>query len=192
VQVFLSDGLAANADVYFNLGQPLTSLDFLANDELPGQENVTLTFLSTPLYGSLTANGDGTYDFRFGVDSTVNIEFTYEICLKDCPDVCAQAQVLILSKSPLPPPAIQKPANVITPNEDGTGDRMTIPNFNELTGPIEITVINRWGNVVFQEKNYGNDWSGKSQKGRQLPDGTYYYILKGSGSEVSGAVTIVR
>ena len=192
VLVFQSEGLAANADVYFNLGQPLTNLDFLANDKIPNRDAVTLTFRSTPLYGSLTANGDGSYDFQFGVDSTVNVEFTYEICLKDCPDLCAQAQVLILSKSPLPPPVIERPANVITPNGDGTGERLAIPNYSELPPPIEITVINRWGNVVFQEKNYENDWDGKTQDGKQLPDGTYFYILKGAGSEVSGAVTVVR
>jgi gliding motility-associated-like protein len=192
VQVFLSEGLVANEDVYFNLGQPLTRLDFLANDEIPDRRNVTLTFLSTPLYGSLRANANDTYDFTFGVDTTENIEFTYEICLKDCPDVCDQAQVLILSKSPLPPPAIRKPANVITPNGDATGERFAIPNYSDIPPPIEMTVINRWGNVVFHEKDYQNDWNGKSQRGKQLPDGTYYYILKGGGSEVSGSVTIVR
>jgi len=192
VVVFQSEGLAANADVYFNLGQPLTNLDFLANDKIPSADAVTLRFLSTPLYGSLTANADGSYDFQFGVDSTVNVEFTYEICLKDCPDLCAQAQVVILSKSPLPPPAIEKPKNVITPNGDGTGERMAIPNFGDIPPPIEITVINRWGNVVYYENDYQNDWDGRTSDGRRLPDGTYFYILKGAGSEVSGAVTVVR
>ncbi len=190
--VFQSEGLAANADVYFNLGQPLTNLDFLANDKIPDRDAVTLTFLSTPLYGSLTANADGSYDFQFGVDSTVNVEFTYEICLKDCPDLCAQAQVVVLSKSPLAPPAIEKPANVITPNGDGTGERLAIPNFSEIPGPIEITVINRWGDVVFHGKDYQNDWDGRAQGGKQLPEGTYFYVLEGAGSEVSGAVTVVR
>ncbi|MEZ4962078.1 MAG: HYR domain-containing protein [Saprospiraceae bacterium] len=193
ILVFQSEGLAANADVYFNLGQPLTRLDFLANDDIPDRDNVTLGFLSTPLYGSLQANGDGSFDFTFGVDTTENIEFTYEICLKSCPDVCSQADVVILSKTPvLPPPPIQKPSNVITPNGDGTGDRLAIPNFDEILPPIELLVVNRWGDLVFHSKNYQNDWDGKTDKGKQLPDGTYYFILKGSGSEVNGAVTIVR
>ncbi len=193
VLVFQSEGLAAYADVYFNLGQPLTNLDFLANDDIPGRENVTLSFLTTPLYGSLKSNGDGTYDFTFGVDTTENIDFSYEICLKSCPDVCAQANVVILSKTPpVTAPPIEKPANVMTPNGDGTGEMLLIPNFGDIPPPIELVVVNRWGNLVYKDKNYQNNWNGKNQNGKELPDGTYYYILTGAGSEVSGAVTIVR
>ena len=40
VLVFQSEGLAANTDVYFNLGQPLVNLDFLANDKIPNRDAV--------------------------------------------------------------------------------------------------------------------------------------------------------
>jgi len=46
--------------------------------------------------------------------------------------------------------------------------------------------------VVYYENDYQNDWDGRTTDGRRLPDGTYFYILKGAGSEVSGAVTVVR
>jgi hypothetical protein len=36
----------------------------------------------------------------------------------------------------------------------------------------ELHVFNRWGNKVFESKNYNNDWDGGG-----LPAGTYYYIL---------------
>ncbi|MFY7652861.1 MAG: gliding motility-associated C-terminal domain-containing protein [Chitinophagaceae bacterium] len=34
-------------------------------------------------------------------------------------------------------------------------------------------IYNRWDNLVYQSKNYTNNWDGKG-----LSNGTYYYILK--------------
>jgi len=39
-------------------------------------------------------------------------------------------------------------------------------------------VFNRWGNVVYERLNYKNDWSGDNSEGEQLPDGTYFIILR--------------
>ena len=192
VLVFQSQGLQAQPDVYFNLGQPLVNLDFLANDEIPDRKAVVFRFLSTPQYGSLHANAGGTYDFTFGQDTSRNIDFAYEICLRDCPEVCSESNVVILSSSPIPVPAIQKPANVMTPNGDGKGEMLSIPNYTEIPPPIDLTVVNRWGDVVYRIKNYQNDWDGRNQNGKPLPEGTYYFLIKGGGSEVSGPVTILR
>lgn len=190
IQVFRSEGLTANEDAYFNVGQPLRRLDFLANDDIPNRSNIIFNFLTTPTFGSLKANGDGTYDFEFNTSSNENIEFSYEICLRDCPDICSQTTVSILSSTPAPP--IKKPANVITPNGDGTGERLAIPNFDQVPPPIQLVVVNRWGNKVFETNNYDNNWDGRTNSGKRLPDGTYFYILTGSGGEVSGVVTIIR
>ncbi|NML35685.1 gliding motility-associated C-terminal domain-containing protein [Chitinophaga sp. G-6-1-13] len=36
-----------------------------------------------------------------------------------------------------------------------------------------LFIYNRWGNQVYQSKNYQNEWDGHG-----LSEGTYYYILK--------------
>ena len=36
-----------------------------------------------------------------------------------------------------------------------------------------IEILNRWGNSVYQNTSYENDWQGDN-----LPDGTYFYIVK--------------
>jgi gliding motility-associated-like protein len=46
----------------------------------------------------------------------------------------------------------------------------------------KLTILNRWGNVVFEKDNYENTWDGKSMQGIRfggddLPDGTYFYLL---------------
>lgn len=75
--------------------------------------------------------------------------------------------------------------NVITPNGDGVHDILTIAgleNFPENT----INIYNRWGVLVFTTNAYdteGNVFDGTSNgrvtinQDRQLPVGTYFYIL---------------
>jgi large repetitive protein len=56
-----------------------------------------------------------------------------------------------------------------------------------------ITIINRWGSVVFEAKPYLNDWRGVNMLGNPLPEGVYYYILRLdpiSGDVRSGSITI--
>jgi gliding motility-associated-like protein/uncharacterized repeat protein (TIGR01451 family) len=62
--------------------------------------------------------------------------------------------------------------NVITPNGDGKNDRFVITGLNKYPGS-SLFIYNRWGNMVYQSKNYDNRWAGEG-----LNDGTYYYVLK--------------
>jgi len=81
--------------------------------------------------------------------------------------------------------------NVFTPNGDGVNDTFVIPGLDQYT-ENEIVIINRWGNDVYEKKNYQNDWTGNG-----LPEGTYFYILKvftqaGVWDTYKGYVTLLR
>jgi len=65
--------------------------------------------------------------------------------------------------------------NVFTPNGDGINDRYEIPYLERYISS-ELMVFNRWGEMVFREKNYTGSWDG----GR-LSDGVYFYVLKCKG-----------
>ncbi len=82
--------------------------------------------------------------------------------------------------------------NAITPNGDGVNDVWRIRALAELPNN-EVMIINRWGDEVFKAKPYNNDWDG-TYKGKQLPGGTYYYILiLDDLKEVKdGSITIIR
>ena len=59
----------------------------------------------------------------------------------------------------------------------------------------ELLVFNRWGDVVFQQAPYENNWEGTNQTGEPLPEGTYYYILRlnvAEGEIIKGDITIIR
>lgn len=81
--------------------------------------------------------------------------------------------------------------NIFTPNGDGTNDQFEIRGL-EKYAENKLTIINRWGDMVYQKSNYDNAWNGNS-----LLDGTYFYILEvktitGSTKALKGYVTLAR
>lgn len=81
----------------------------------------------------------------------------------------------------------------ISPNGDGINDRFTIPEI-EYYPDNELIIFNRWGSRVFGRKRYLNHFEGRDDRGNDLPDGVYYYVLDlGNGSKpVKGYFVINR
>ncbi|MFD2872810.1 gliding motility-associated C-terminal domain-containing protein [Mucilaginibacter ximonensis] len=82
-------------------------------------------------------------------------------------------------------------SNVFTPNGDGVNDTFVVPGL-ETYSDNELTIINRWGNVVYQKTNYKNDWDGSG-----LVEGTYFYVLRaknkaGVWDTYKGYLTLLR
>ena len=78
--------------------------------------------------------------------------------------------------------------NEFSPNGDGVNEFFKIDCISRYPNN-RLQVYNRWGNIVFEQRSYNNDWDGTSngravvQKGDALPVGTYYYVLDlGDGS----------
>jgi len=90
-------------------------------------------------------------------------------------------------------------SNVFTPNDDGVNDRWVLP-YADLFENLEIKVFNRWGAIVWSAKGSeaARGWDGKNKNGKDLPVGTYYYVINfnvegtSKWKPVSGSITIVR
>uniref|UniRef100_UPI0040481754 tandem-95 repeat protein n=1 Tax=Algoriphagus sp. TaxID=1872435 RepID=UPI0040481754 len=67
--------------------------------------------------------------------------------------------------------------NTITPNGGGVNDTFEIPGLGRYVSN-ELVIMNRWGDQVFERKNYQNDWGAEG-----LVSGTYFYILKVTDEE---------
>lgn len=65
----------------------------------------------------------------------------------------------------------------ITPNEDGINDVFEILN-STCCDYISIKVYNRWGNPVYRNDDYKNDWKGTNDGGAKLVQGTYYVLIE--------------
>jgi gliding motility-associated-like protein len=82
--------------------------------------------------------------------------------------------------------------NVFTPNGDGKNDTWRIPAFDYFPRAT-VEVYDRWDRLVYRSSSRQyKPWDGKSE-GKDVPMGTYYYIIKGmSSKEIKGNVTVVR
>lgn len=72
--------------------------------------------------------------------------------------------------------------NLLTPNDDGNNDVLTIKGI-DTDKSKELTVFTKGGVIVYVDNSYNNDWGGIDKEGKVLPKGTYYYILKNGSSE---------
>ena len=78
-----------------------------------------------------------------------------------------------------------------SPNRDGINDYFTIDGLAAYP-TNELKVFNRFGQLLFKQKNYQNDWNGEVN-GEILPNDTYFlYLLDGKGKRYSGFVQINR
>lgn len=103
-------------------------------------------------------------------DLDPNLNVFYVQILDACGGELTSDPVSVYHQCPLGPP------NVITPNGDQTNDYFIIKNLEDYDR-VKLTIVNRWGNLIYENESYQNDWNGKSQNGNFLNDGVYYYTV---------------
>ncbi|MGK6352492.1 gliding motility-associated C-terminal domain-containing protein [Parapedobacter sp. DT-150] len=145
----------------------------LENDQ-PGSTPIvvgSVRIVRQPANGTVIVNADGSITYTANDGFVGTDSFDYEIT--DEYGLTAVATVTItVTPRPLRIP------NVFTPDGDGKNDVFEIEGI-EGFDRIELTVVNRWGNEVFRNTDYRNDWGGGN-----LNEGTYYYqIVTYKGNE---------
>ena len=71
--------------------------------------------------------------------------------------------------------------NVFTPNGDHDNDNFKLVNV-ESVSDLDIIILNRWGNVVFESNEVNFKWNGKTNNtGEECSDGTYFYKINFKG-----------
>ncbi|TXE06501.1 hypothetical protein ES711_13385 [Gelidibacter salicanalis] len=121
----------------------------------------------------------GTYTFKYTLaDDYCTSETFVNITLHDdCVVLPCGAEDVIISRA-------------VTTYLDGKNDFFTITGVESCGFTVELQIFNRWGAMIYESKNYQNDWNGTSSKASVgnsnfVPTGTYYYVvnLKNSGLE---------
>lgn len=69
-----------------------------------------------------------------------------------------------------------------SPNNDGINDTFEISGLYNIFENFELKIFNRYGTLIYQGNNDIPEWDGTSNEGinnqgKELPTGTYYYIL---------------
>jgi gliding motility-associated-like protein len=102
----------------------------------------------------------------------------FEACTPSDTNTCCQFSGLIIP-------------NGITPNDDGINDVFEILNVKHCCC-ISIKVYNRWGNLVYKDGDYKNDWKGTNQSGDKLVQGTYFVIIELPNGSQKGTYIDIR
>ncbi|MEO1258363.1 MAG: gliding motility-associated C-terminal domain-containing protein [Bacteroidota bacterium] len=158
----------------------LVNIDILANDTLGPCPDYTLTVLDLntggdgPYNGLTVTNPNQTVDYLPDTDFCGLDSFEYVLCNPNGCDtatvlveiLCFQSDTIIIY-------------NGFSPNDDGINETFTIENIEKFPDS-DLSIYNRWGNLVFNTVGYQNDWGGLYE-GRPLPDGTYFYYLNLDG-----------
>ncbi|MCB0516902.1 MAG: C25 family cysteine peptidase [Chitinophagales bacterium] len=82
--------------------------------------------------------------------------------------------------------------NTITPNGDNYNESWVIQGLENYPNH-RIEIYNRWGMLIYEASPYNNDWKGTSE-GKDLPDGTYYYLLylDRDATPQTGTITLMK
>lgn len=111
----------------------------------------------------------------------------YTLVVKDPATHCEgqdDVQIQVISKLYIP--------NAFTPNGDGKNDKWGIPGM-ALYPDATVTIYNRYGQKIYESKNYVNNlWDGRF-KGTQQPAGTYIYVIDFGNKKIEkGTVNIIQ
>jgi len=152
----------------------------------------TLVIITQPLHGTLDFYDNGTPTnllddvITYIPDTNYYGTDYFEYQVIDCNGNSSNIARVTIQIGTVGPACEIKIFNAISPNYDGINDILIIQGL-ECHPENSVEIYNRWGVLVYETQNYAtknNYFSGISEgrstvsQGEELPDGTYFYIIK--------------
>jgi gliding motility-associated-like protein len=129
-----------------------------------GSVDLTVTGGTAP-YNIFWSTGDSTEDLSFVPAGEYYVQITD-----------SNGCIVILHMTLTEPYELEMPTGV-SPNGDGINDYFVIHGL-ESYPDNELRIYNRWGNLVYSADDYKQNWDGHSNNGGELPEATYFVVLK--------------
>ncbi|MCB0707178.1 MAG: gliding motility-associated C-terminal domain-containing protein [Saprospiraceae bacterium] len=131
------------------------------------------------LIETITFSGDTTYTHR----PDIGIAGCYAVTAVDTFfNESAYSNIFCVDNCP-----IYELPNTFTPNGDGQND-LFYPFPYCFVERVSFRVFNRWGEMVFETENPDLGWDGRNLRGKELPEGTYYYTCQVYEQRVNGII----
>jgi gliding motility-associated-like protein len=160
-----------NVDAY-----PVTVAAFSASPKITTIADPAITFYDN-------SNGATSWTWTFGDGNTDNSQNplhvyaavgAYEVCLITtnqylCSDTICDSVIVRPDFSFYVP-------NAFTPNGDGINEVFT-PMGRSFKN-YDLTIYDRWGQVIFRSKNISFSWDGKMSNGEDAQNGVYVYTIE--------------
>jgi gliding motility-associated-like protein len=182
----IDQGPIATDDTAYINQTPSITIDIHANDIQGGSPIVvsTVMIVGQPTNGNATVVNGSVILYTPNKGFSGNDTFTYKV--QDEKGNWSNVAIVTVTVSPnklvIP--------NAFSPNGDGVNDSFEIRGLGNFD-LAKFEVYNRWGNQVYRNENYQNDWTAFG-----LNDGTYYYLLYltvgGKTSRYDGWILIQR
>lgn len=141
---------------------------------------VSITASDTVLHAGssmiLIADGASSYSWSTGSYSnniTITESGTYKVLGTDANGCTAWDSIVVMNENA---DEISVSSNIMTPNGDGINDVLVIESIGNYVN-CDLKVYNMWNDEVYSVSGYENNWGGYGNNGKQVPDGSYYYII---------------
>lgn len=132
--------------------------------------------------------GDGAVSAEQNPAHTYTDEGMYEVVLQvTTPEGC-------LSEVSHGPYRVVSPElfipNVFSPNNDGVNDRFLV----RYTGDqhFSMQILDRWGAEIYNTRDKYAGWDGLNEKGENVPEGVYFYIVVTGDRSFTGEISLLR
>ena len=84
--------------------------------------------------------------------------------------------------------------NFVSANNDGTNDTFHIDGLKDIFLKYKISIYNRWGTLIWTGINSSEEWDGFATNGilldnKEIPAGTYFYIIDLNDPDYSEPLT---
>ncbi len=186
--------------------------ELIARDSLSADVSTTPSFCSEPFTGTVSTEVMGgrtpfTYSWNTGetTDTLADVApATYTLTVTDF-NGCVETFEAVVGKDSSDPSCGNEPepepcddcddgegAEVLTPNGDGMND-VWKTTFHEKYPENTVEIFSRDGALVYEKKNYQDDWDGTFRETNELlPEGTYFWVFtpKNSDKEFRGFVVL--
>jgi gliding motility-associated-like protein len=165
-------------------GDVILDLSSLISDPDNNLDLSTLEIVKQPI-SNATARIDENHNLIIdygGIFFSGKDELTIQVC--DEEGACTQQVIFIEVAGDV------TVYNALSPNGDGKNDFLFLQYVDvmEDTKKNHVSIVNRWGDVVFDINNYDNAdrvFKGLNKNGQELPTGTYFYKIQFNSSHPS-------